>query len=407
VRVQEVRPRAPAEAAGLRANDVITTIDDTPIRDVDDLDIVLRRAAAGQRLRVTVLRNGRSESMSVTLGSRPPPVVAEEPAEQSPAEEATQPRPSLAPPTAPSLSPRPSTLPPLVPPTDPAAPDAEATRPRSADVEPLPADRPRTDPAFGDTPPADVDPDVADAVPEPTDGRGRASLGITVVPVTEDVRLAYGLASNVRRGALITAVRPDSPAEAAGLPIGGVIVRFDQRQIDSADDLVAAVNAARPAQDVELTLWQGDRVHRMPVRLATAGVVSIPTLPTEPAPLPTPRPAGPGRVPPGLAEPGVAGPESAVGPGTGAPSYRSLLSQAERTATGPMPRVPSTVYDPSEMAALRQRVGELTEQVRLLEERLRALEGGGNAPARGTPPGAAPPADFTPGATTPLVLPEP
>ena len=186
--------------------------------------------------------------------------------------------------------------------------------------------------------------------------------------LTDGARTAYGL--TVRRGALITSVRPDSPADRAGLPLGGVVVAFDGRRIDSADDLVAAIKGARAGQEVELSYYQGDRFSKKTVRLgATAAASSaVPSLP------PSPLRMGP----------------LGLGRGTGS-SDRPLLSKVERLVDNLAPKPASTVYNPSEMADLYKSVKELTEQVRTLAARLDAIEG--KAPSPVVPP---PSSGFTP-----------
>jgi hypothetical protein len=146
------------------------------------------------------------------------------------------------------------------------------------------------------------------------------------------------------------------------LPIGAVIVTADGRRIDSADELVAFVRAARPGQEVELGYDQGGRMQRKLVRLGPTAAGVVPGTPT-----------GPG----------------GLGLGLGAGGDRPLLNRLERTfdnlAGG---RGPSTIYDPYEMAQLKTRVEQLTEQVKGLEERLKALEGrGGGAPPPTPAPG--------------------
>lgn len=191
-------------------------------------------------------------------------------------------------------------------------------------------------------------------MPSPTPAGGGASLGITVVPLSDEARAAYGLAS--RRGALITQIRPGSPADRAGLPLGGLIVMADGRRIDSADDLVAFIRAARPGQEVELGYYQGDLLRRKSVRLGPTAVGVAPATP----------------------------PVAGGGLGLGGPD-RPVLNRLERVADSIIgSRGAPTVYDPSDMAALKTRVAELTEQVKALEERLKVLEGRGG--------GAAPPA---------------
>ena len=174
--------------------------------------------------------------------------------------------------------------------------------------------------------------------------------------MTDEARAAYGLAA--RRGALITQIRPGSPADRAGLPLNGLIVMVDGRRIDSADDLVAFIRAARPGQEVEMGYYEGDVLRRKTVRLGPTAVGFAPTTP-----------------------PAVGG----GGPGIGLGGDRPVLNRLEKVADSIIgARGAPTVYDPSDMATLKARVAELTEQVKALEERLKTLEGRGG--------GAAPPA---------------
>jgi 2-alkenal reductase len=75
-----VQTGGPAERAGLRAaeassgrgGDLIVRIDGQPIKDFSDLNSYLAfHTAVGQKITVTVLRNGRALDLSLTLGARP------------------------------------------------------------------------------------------------------------------------------------------------------------------------------------------------------------------------------------------------------------------------------------------------------------------------------------------------
>ncbi len=57
----------------------------------------------------------------------------------------------------------------------------------------------------------------------------RGWLGVNIQSITEDIASSLGVPD--RRGALISAVRPDSPADTGGLKAGDVIVRFDGRDV--------------------------------------------------------------------------------------------------------------------------------------------------------------------------------
>jgi len=61
----------PADSAGLKANDVITAIGSASISSADDLTANLGSRAPGDKVTLTVKRNGSTQKLDVTLGSRP------------------------------------------------------------------------------------------------------------------------------------------------------------------------------------------------------------------------------------------------------------------------------------------------------------------------------------------------
>ena len=58
-------------------------------------------------------------------------------------------------------------------------------------------------------------------------------------------------------GVTVAEVRPDSPAAAAGLEQGDVIVSVDGEEVQSADDVSAQVSAKEPGEEVELEIERG------------------------------------------------------------------------------------------------------------------------------------------------------
>lgn len=70
VRLTGVRAGSPAEAAGLRGDDIITMIGDTPVADLQAMTGALRQHRAGDVVLVRYLRDGTERSVSVTLGTR-------------------------------------------------------------------------------------------------------------------------------------------------------------------------------------------------------------------------------------------------------------------------------------------------------------------------------------------------
>lgn len=70
--VANVEPGSPADSAGLRTEEIITAIDDTPIEDSGDLFGALRDYSPGDTVQITVVqRNGDERTVNLTLGEAP------------------------------------------------------------------------------------------------------------------------------------------------------------------------------------------------------------------------------------------------------------------------------------------------------------------------------------------------
>ena len=66
-----VIPGGPAEAAGVHEGDIIVKVDSQPIDGDHPLDATLSEFAPGQTISVEVLRGGATQTLSLTLGTRP------------------------------------------------------------------------------------------------------------------------------------------------------------------------------------------------------------------------------------------------------------------------------------------------------------------------------------------------
>ncbi|GAB3445642.1 S1C family serine protease [Actinophytocola sediminis] len=71
--------------------------------------------------------------------------------------------------------------------------------------------------------------------------------------------LGVTVRDNEDGGALIVEVTPDGPGAKAGLKQGDVVVKLDERRIDTSDALVAAVRSHKPDDKVNLELSNGSR----------------------------------------------------------------------------------------------------------------------------------------------------
>jgi putative serine protease PepD len=86
---------------------------------------------------------------------------------------------------------------------------------------------------------------------------GKAIQTVLGVKVTDNVPSSGGQANILPNGALISAVTAGGPADKAGLKVGAVVVKADNRLVTSSDGLVAAVHAAAPGDQMKLTLNNG------------------------------------------------------------------------------------------------------------------------------------------------------
>jgi putative serine protease PepD len=67
--IRQVTSSSPAAAAGLRAGDVVTKVDDRSVTDADSLVVAVRAHDPGQTVSVTYLRDGATRTAQVKLGS--------------------------------------------------------------------------------------------------------------------------------------------------------------------------------------------------------------------------------------------------------------------------------------------------------------------------------------------------
>jgi hypothetical protein len=229
-------------------------------------------------------------------------------------------------------------------------------------AEPLPEPLPLPAP---DTP--------SPSVPAPT--TNPALLGVVVSPITAPAIQQFRLP--VRQGALITTIQPGSPADRAGLPIGGVIVAVDGVRIDTSAELVQLIRSSRAGRSIEIAYYNGSRLFRKQITLGPVAMpqdgsrVRGPATPPEPTPPPSVRRLDTPTTPRPLLE-RLGTLLGDLVPADGQP----LTVEAPREA-GPrndeitLPDVPATS---TEVEQLRSQVFVLQREVEQLKRRLAELE---------------------------------
>jgi serine protease Do len=91
----------------------------------------------------------------------------------------------------------------------------------------------------------------------------RGRLGVGIQEVTEQLAPSFKLKEP--RGALVTAVEPDSPAAKAGLQAGDVIVAFGGEAIDEVGDLPRRVAQTEPGKQVTIEVLRNGEKKTLPV----------------------------------------------------------------------------------------------------------------------------------------------
>jgi 2-alkenal reductase len=90
-----------------------------------------------------------------------------------------------------------------------------------------------------------------------------ASLGVTYLPVTQQVAQYY----NLPIGAYIQTVAPGSPAATAGLQPRDIITKIDGKPVTEQYTLEQVVTSHSPGQSVNLTVWRNGKTFDKTVKL--------------------------------------------------------------------------------------------------------------------------------------------
>ena len=93
----------------------------------------------------------------------------------------------------------------------------------------------------------------------------RAQLGISVQSVTSDLAESIGLKDVA--GAMVSAVRPESPAEQAGVHRGDVILAFNGHKVKDSNALRNRVADAGPGSQATLLVTRGGREYELKAKL--------------------------------------------------------------------------------------------------------------------------------------------
>jgi serine protease Do len=94
----------------------------------------------------------------------------------------------------------------------------------------------------------------------------RGRIGVQIGEVTNEVATALGLGR--AEGALVSSVEADSPADAAGVQPGDVILRFNNKAIARWSDLPRMVGETKPGTVAPLQVWRKGKNLTLSVKVA-------------------------------------------------------------------------------------------------------------------------------------------
>ncbi len=114
----------------------------------------------------------------------------------------------------------------------------------------------------------------------------RGMLGVVIQNLTDDLAAQFRLRE--AKGALVSQVNPESPAEKAGLEAGDVIVRFDGKPVRDTRELRNLVAAAAPGSRVDVVAVRDGRERSFRV--------TVGNMPAEPVPAAAPERKAPSRL---------------------------------------------------------------------------------------------------------------
>lgn len=103
------------------------------------------------------------------------------------------------------------------------------------------------------------------AAGDPSEGQEEApKLGVKVQDITDELAEAMGLKQ--KRGAVVTEIKPDSPAQRAGLRRGDVVLEVNRKKVESGREFASLVRKADKDKPILLLIQRGDANLYVPVK---------------------------------------------------------------------------------------------------------------------------------------------
>jgi serine protease Do len=109
----------------------------------------------------------------------------------------------------------------------------------------------------------------------------RGRLGIGIQEVTQPLAGSFGM--KTATGALVTQVEKGSPAEAAGLKAGDVVLKLDGKAIERSGELARRIAETKPGTRATLELWREGGAKEVAVTVGEAKDAKLAASAAQPA----------------------------------------------------------------------------------------------------------------------------
>jgi serine protease Do len=93
----------------------------------------------------------------------------------------------------------------------------------------------------------------------------RGRIGVQIGPVSDEVAKAIGL--DGPKGAMVSNIEQNGPADKAGVRPGDVIVKFDGKSIAHMTDLPRIVGATKPGSSASMEVWRKGKTVTLKVKV--------------------------------------------------------------------------------------------------------------------------------------------
>ena len=93
-----------------------------------------------------------------------------------------------------------------------------------------------------------------------------SSVGVGIKAVTQDLAEAFGM--KTPKGAVITQLDKDGPAEKAGLQVGDILIAVNGQEVKNANDIPVKISTMRPGTKVDMTVLRNGKQETVSVTVA-------------------------------------------------------------------------------------------------------------------------------------------